>query len=397
MSHAPGTDPIPVFRPHVSASARARLLSALDSGWIGYGPECRRLEQRFTGARDGWALATSSCTSALYLAGRLLRSLSNIDDPEVIVPAVTFVASGMAFLQAGVRPVVAEVDPGNLLLDLAGAEQALTAKTRALLVVHLYGQRSPDLSALRAFATRHRLLLIEDCAHRVDLLDDAPPVGDLLCYSFNAVKELPGGEGGLLWGRDRQYESAMRSVSNLGLAADTMQRTASLHHADYDFASEPGLKLRSSDLCAALVHAAIDSLAGCRQRRREQFHRYDRLLAALAPAVQPLARGVDDSCLMYVVKVDTAKREHLRAAMAASGIATSVHYPSLARHPLFGRDMRGAGCSDQDECITTLPTFLELTNDGQQRVADSLSRALDDIRQNAAVGIDGDREAVIRA
>lgn len=107
MNHAPGIDPIPVFRPLVSAAARTHLLRALDSGWIGYGPECRSLEQRFTGARDGWALATSSCTSVLYLAGRLLRSLSNIDDPEVIVPAVTFVASGMAFLQAGVRPVVA--------------------------------------------------------------------------------------------------------------------------------------------------------------------------------------------------------------------------------------------------------------------------------------------------
>ena len=73
--------PIPLFRCSVPAPARERLLATLDSGWLGYGPQCRLLEERFTAGRGGWALATSSCTSALYLAGRLVRALAGESQP----------------------------------------------------------------------------------------------------------------------------------------------------------------------------------------------------------------------------------------------------------------------------------------------------------------------------
>jgi dTDP-4-amino-4,6-dideoxygalactose transaminase len=375
--------PIPLFRGSVPAAARARLLATLDSGWLGYGPQCRLLEERFTAGRGGWALATSSCTSALYLAGRLVRALAGGSQPEIIVPSMSFVASGMAFLQAGVHPVIAEVGSDDLLLGVEGAQRALTRRTRAVLAVHLYGQRCRELPALRALADEHGLLLIEDCAHRIDLLDGAAPLGDLLCYSFNAVKELPGGEGGLLWGREPRHEAWLRPVSNLGLVVDTMQRAAALRHADYSFADEPGLKLRSNDLAATLVNAAIDVLPASRAQRREQFQRYDRLLAALTPDVRPIERRDDDSCLMYVVRVAAETRDGVRAAMASAGIATSVHYPSLARHPLFGYAQPGASCDDQDECIVTLPTFAELTAEDQRRVVDALACALDGVRRAA--------------
>ncbi|MGH8799812.1 MAG: DegT/DnrJ/EryC1/StrS family aminotransferase [Casimicrobiaceae bacterium] len=367
---------LPLFRTRVSPAARARLLATLDSGWLGYGPQCRQLEERFTAGRGGWALATSSCTSALYLAGRLVRALAGGEQPEIIVPSVSFVASGMAFLQAGVRPVVAEVGAEGLLLTAQGARHALSANTRAVLAVHLYGQRCPALAALRAFADEHHLLLIEDCAHRVDLLDQVAPSGDLLCYSFNAVKELPGGEGGLLWGRDRRHEAWVRPVSNLGLAVDTVQRTAALRHADYAFAADTGLKLRGNDVAASLVNAAIESLAASRAQRREQFRRYDRLLAGLAADVRPLQRRDNDSCLMYVIRVAAQRRDALRTSMANAGVATSVHYPSLARHPLFGSDRPRACCGDQDETVVTLPTFAELTADDQQHIVATLAAAL---------------------
>jgi dTDP-4-amino-4,6-dideoxygalactose transaminase len=362
----------------VSEAGRKRVLATLESGWLGYGPECRQLERQFTQARDGgWALATSSCTSALYLAGRLVRAQSGEGVSEVIIPAVSFVASGVAFAEAGVRPVIADTHVDNLLLDPRAVERALTPRTRAILVVHLYGQRSPDMPRLRAIADKHGLFLIEDCAHRVDLLDGEAPVGDLLCNSFNAVKELPAGEAGILWGNDVVHEPWVRSVSNLGLTVDTMERSATLRHADYAFVAEPGLKLRSNDLAATLVNAALESLAEQRALRRKQFHLYDRLLEPLARDVRPLPRRDDDSCLMYVVKVSADRREAMRATMAAAGVATSVHYPSLARHPLFGNSLPGASCGDQDLSVMTLPTFPDLSEDAQRRVIDTLARALD--------------------
>jgi dTDP-4-amino-4,6-dideoxygalactose transaminase len=109
----------------------------------------------FTSRRGGWSLATSSCTSALYLAGRLIHASSDVDQPEIIFPAVTFVASALPFLQAGVKPVLGDVDSETMLLDLDAAPRALSPRTRALLVVHLYGQRHPGLARLRAFADHH--------------------------------------------------------------------------------------------------------------------------------------------------------------------------------------------------------------------------------------------------
>jgi dTDP-4-amino-4,6-dideoxygalactose transaminase len=254
--------------------------------------------------------------------------------------------------------------------------------------VHLYGQRHPHLERFRALADAHRLLLVEDCAHRVDLLDRGPPIGDLACYSFNAVKELPAGEAGLIWGRDAEHEPWVRAVSNLGLTVDTMQRSATLRHADYASVAEPGLKLRSSDIAAALVNGGIASLAADRAARRDQAATYDRWLAPLAPEVCPLPRADDDSFLMYVIKVDASCREAVRAAMAEHGVATSVHYPSLTRHPLFGDDRRLAGCMDQDRCIVTLPSFPGLDLVRQRRVVDALEAALAASRQQSAQAAD---------
>jgi dTDP-4-amino-4,6-dideoxygalactose transaminase len=382
------TVPIPVARTRVCDAARERMQATLDSGWLGYGSECRALESAFVADRGGWALATSSCTSALYLAGRLARKLAPEGAPEVIVPAMSFVASAMAFAQAGVEPVVVDVDPDTLLLDVAAAERALTRRTCAIVVVHLYGQRHPHLDALRAIADAHRLLLVEDCAHRIDLLDRTPPVGDLACYSFNAVKELPAGEGGLLWGRDPAHEAWVRAVSNLGLTIDTMQRAATLRHADYASLPEPGLKLRSNDVAAALVNGGMESLAAARAERRDTARTYERLLAPLAPRARPLCRFDDDSFLMMVIKVPAESRDAVRAAIACAGVATSVHYPSLALHPLLGDGRRLAGCLDQDQRIMTLPSFLGLDARAQRHVVDALVQALDADRRDSARAAD---------
>lgn len=367
---------IPLFRAVVPDAARERLLRTIDTGWIGYGPECRRLEEAFMHGRAGWALATSSCTSSLYLVGRLLAGRSPRRRGQVIVPAVSFVATAMAFAEAGLEPLVSPVRDDDLTLDAAAAERRITPDTLAICVVHLYGQRAADIAALRALADRRGLALVEDCAHRIDLLDPAPPLGDYACYSFNAVKELPGGEGGLLWGRDPADEPGARAASNLGLAIDTMQRAATLRHGDYAFEATTGLKLRLSDVAAALVNGAMPSLGADRAQRRALIETYQRLLAPAAPDVVPLVRRDDDSFLMAVVRVPPERRDTIRASMAAAGVATSVHYPSLARHPRFGVAIPGGGCGDSDDAVLTLPTWLGMTTDVQRRVVDALVRAL---------------------
>ncbi|MFI4888270.1 MAG: DegT/DnrJ/EryC1/StrS family aminotransferase [Burkholderiales bacterium] len=362
---------VPVFRTFVTELARARAASVLAGGWLGYGPECRALEARFVDMRGGFALATGSCTSALYVAALLLRERTVAR--EVIVPSLTFASTAIAFHHAGFRVRIANVDPRDLMLTAATALPLIGNDTAAIVAVHLYGQRCAAIGELRALCDAHALALIEDCAHRVDLLDNQRPAGDFACYSFNAVKELPCGEGGLLWGRRASDEDVARAVSNAGLGIDTMERAATARHADYRFTARSGLKLRLNDVAAALVNGALESLCDSRARRARQFAHYDERLTALSPAMRPLLRHADDSCLMYVLRVPAHQRDAIRRHLADRGVATSVHYPSLARHPLFA----GAGASEIDigDTLITLPSFPAMTEQEQSIVVDALKSA----------------------
>lgn len=378
------TPTIPVFRTFVPEAARARAAAVLARGWLGYGPECRELERRFSATRGGFALATGTCTAALHLAAQLLRRRTSRRD--VVVPAITFVSTAMAFHHAGFRVRVADVDSRNLLLSEEAVAPFVGADTAAIVAVHLYGQRCAALPALRALCDSRGVALIEDCAHRIDLLDDGPPLGDYACYSFNAVKEVPCGEGGLLWGRDDADETAARAASNVGLGIDTMQRAAALRHADYQFTQESGLKLRLNDLAASLVNGGLESLAASRSRRAAQFALYDDLLAPLAPGVRALKRTDGDACLMYVVRVPAAQRDGIRAHLAERGVASSVHYPSLAGHPLFGGIAGSPTGVGVDDTLITLPSFPEMTREEQHTVADALATACERVDASAGAG-----------
>jgi dTDP-4-amino-4,6-dideoxygalactose transaminase len=364
---------IPLNKPVLPDETSPAIGKCINSGWLGYGPACRSLENRFTASRNGWALATSTCTSALWLAAQLCRRTEN---DEVIVPAVTFVSTGMAFLSAGFKVRLADVDAQTLLVTRKTVEQRLSQNTRAIVVVHLYGQRV-ETKALRQLCDETRLSLIEDCAHRLDLLDPLPPAGDYACYSFNAVKEAPCGEGGLLWGRDPEDEHRARAISNVGLEADTLERSSSLRHGDYRFGTEIGLKLRLNDVLATLAGVSLDALQNTRRLRELIFARYNRAINSCSPYAAPLIRQEIDSFLMYIIRLNGLDRDRLRQDMANDGVATSTHYPSLTEHPLLK--------DDADRCVTaaavskeilTLPCFLAITPSQQEQVVTALSGAI---------------------
>lgn len=364
---------IALYKPPHPATLAEDLHSCLKSGWWGYGPACRSLEEKFT-SRGGWALSTSSCTAALYLAARaLLRS----PEDEVIVPAITFIATPMAFLSAGFTVKVADVEPETLMLTPQIIKPLITENTRAIVAVHLYGQQAP-VRELRELCDGKDLFLIEDCAHRLDLDDPGPPAGDFACYSFNAVKEAPAGEGGLLWGRDASVEARVRAISNVGLNGDTWQRSSKLQHPDYQFCSEIGLKLRLNDIAGTIVNVMITNRHAWRDQRKTIFDRYDRILSQSASRVKVLHRNPADSYLMYVVRVEAGFRSELRRRLAAAGIATSTHYPSLSRHPLLKQNSCDCVVAESIEKeVLTLPCFPDLNLADQNQVISTMIQALD--------------------
>lgn len=368
---------IPIYKTPVVPGLEESLKNCVRSGWWGYGPACHALEDQFTHKRGGWALATSTCTSALYIVAKLLyRS----PEDEVIVPAITFVSTPMAFLSAGFKVRIADVNPETLMVDAQTISSLINDNTRAVVAVHLYGQRAPVEEA-RAVCDRHGILLVEDCAHRLGL-DNENPLGDYACYSFNAVKEAPCGKGGMLWARDESSEQRARALSNLGLTADTWQRSSNLKHADYQFCASAGLKLRLNDISATIVNVMLQHRMELQRAREAIFARYDAALSGTAlsdagSSVSLIKRTAGDSCLMYVVKVDGDVRDRLRARLAEAGVSTSTHYPSLSKHPLFQEPERRCSVAEgAAEQVLTLPCFPDLTPDSQRRVIDAIKESL---------------------
>ena len=361
---------IPLYRPPIRENARKALLDCFDSGWWGYGPACRLLESRFTDIHGGWALATSSCTSALYVAARLTYEQ---DRNEIIVPAITWVSSAITFIQAGFNVRPADVNPDTLLLTAELASKQITPKTRAILAVHLYGQKCA-ISELRKLCDEHDLLLIEDCAHHLSL--QPSPISDFRCYSFNVLKEVPCGEGGLIWGKNMQFEVMANQLACLGMQGDTFERSAHPCHGDLSFGRVPGLKLKMNDLAASIAMAMLAHLGPHRAERKRIFSLYDESLRQMSQAIRLLTRPEDDSMLMYVIRVSDGKtRTTLRNHLSRSGISTSVHYPSLSRHPLI--QLAKTPVADiQSECLVTLPCYPDLAREQQLLVISHIQQAV---------------------
>ena len=239
-------------------------------------------------------------------------------------------------------------------------KDSITPNTRAVVAVHLYGQRM-HLDELRHLCDERGIYLVEDCAHRIGL-EDKSHFGDFCCFSFNVMKELPSGEGGLLWGKDPKFEVMARELANVGLAENTVQRTSSLKHYNYLFGSEYGLKLLQNDIIASLTLKLLSLSDSNRSKRKKIFEKYHAVLSNYQE-FYPFTRNMDDSYLMFVVRLEEKYVEGFRDFLAKRGIATSHHYPSLSEHPLFEARIACPSALRYEKEIVSLPCFIEMTEE----------------------------------
>ena len=353
---------IALVQPWISDQAVTAAAATLGSGWWGYGPRCAELEALFCRSRSGWSLATQSCTAALWTAAMLLKSH---EPSEIIIPANTYVACAAAFQIAGWRVRICDIDPETGLLDLEDAARHVSAATRALLVVDTYGQRFPEHAA-REFCRERELFLIRDAAHRLDLDRPDEPEADFVCYSFGPTKEVAGPDGGLLWSNASHLEDQARALTLWGIANDTWLRTRSSAHSAISVDHRLGLKLRLTDVSAAIILAQLPDLPGQRLKRRALVETYSRMRQG--EHVQQIKRDKDDSCLMAPVLVDPRQRHKMRDRLAAQGISTSDHYPNLARL-LPGTHLPCPRAEHFCSSVISLPMHLHLSQEQAERVA----------------------------
>ena len=282
---------IPVYEPWIGRAELARVTRCVKSGWISsIGVEIREFEGRFAAlCKRRFGVACSNGTTALHLA---LAALGIGDGDEVIVPALTFVATANAVRYAGATPVFADADPATWNVDPAEVERRLTRRTRAIIAVHLYGQPA-NLDALGKIARRRRLRLIEDAAEAHGARYHDRPVGafgDLSCFSFYGNKMITTGEGGMVLASDAKLDGRLRMLRD-----HAMSPRRRYYH------SEIGFNYRMTTLQAAIGLAQLDRFGDILARKRRIAGWYRKGLAGLPLELPPQTPRTENVNWMFSV------------------------------------------------------------------------------------------------
>jgi dTDP-4-amino-4,6-dideoxygalactose transaminase len=285
----------------------------------------------YHGAEHGLALTNG--THALVAA---LAACEIGEGDEVVVPALTFVATATAVLAVNATPVIVDIDPDTLCMDIAAAEAAITPRTRAILTVHVAGTAA-DLDALVELCSRRNLVLLEDCAHAHGTRWRGRGVGSwgsFGCFSFESHKLMTAGEGGAVITRDDSLRDRALSYANCG----RVEGGHWYHHARL------GSNLRMTEWQGAVLSAQLRRLPDQHRVREQRAALLDEQLAGIA-GIRPQGGypGMDSRArYAYVLRYDPdafagLAREEFEAALAAEGIEVSVSYPSLNSLELFRR------------------------------------------------------------
>lgn len=342
----------------------AALNSVLDGGEFILGPAVKNLEKSLAAYCEcSHAVGVASGTDALRVG---MAALGIGPGDEVITTAFTFVATANTISHCGGKPVFIDVEPGSFNLNPALVEKAVTPRTKAILVVHLYGQPA-GMDEILAIAKRRRLLVIEDCAQALGARYRARRVGslgDIGCLSFYPTKNLGAyGDAGMV----------VTNRPEIAEKVDILRRQGSpkKYHAD-----RLGFNSRLDSLQAAILNVKFSHLEAWNARRRAIASHYSRLLQGL-PLTTPVE--VPDTVHVYhQYTIRTAQRDGLASHLQAAGIGTMIYYPvALHQQELYQSLGYAAGSLPVTEklCreVVSLPMYPELTEVQVEEVAKAIA------------------------
>jgi dTDP-4-amino-4,6-dideoxygalactose transaminase len=320
------------------------------------GPEVAALEGELAArCGAGHGIGVASGTDALRLA---FAALDLRPGDEILTPAFSFIASSSTITMAGARPVFVDIDPDTYAMDPGLAARAVTPRTRAMVVVHLYGRAAP-MTALMALARAHGLAVVEDAAQAIGASVDGRPIGgwgDVACLSFYPTKNLGAcGDGGMLLTSRPDVAERLRRLRHHG-------DVARYRHV------ELGTCSRLDELQAALLRVKLAHLDRWTARRRAIAARYREAFAEL-PLALPRAPSAGEH-VYHLFTVRHPLRDALAGRLAERGVGTAVHYPAAApAQPLFaGTAGEWPEAVRAAREVLSLPCYPEMTDEEVETV-----------------------------
>ncbi len=261
---------IVLFHPHVPKNAKKYVVDTLDSRWIGQGPRVDLFEERFKSQfqLDGPCVSVSSGTAALHLA-YLLANIKKND--EVLVPLFTCTATNIPLLYIGAKLIFIDVDPKTMNPSVLDMRKKINERTKAIVVVH-YGGLPCDMDEIKALAAEYQIPVIEDAAHALGAEYDNMYIGQIsefTMFSFQAIKHLTTGDGGLLTFSDKLLEPTSRRLRWFGIDRTDKQKGIWENNI-----VDIGYKYQMTDICAAIGLAGLEEFSETLKHRRVLYNRY---------------------------------------------------------------------------------------------------------------------------
>jgi dTDP-4-amino-4,6-dideoxygalactose transaminase len=352
----------------IGAEIRTAVERVLASQQFVLGREGAALEEeiaKLCGVAHGVGLASG--TDALILA---LRACGVQPGDEVLLPPFTFVATGSAVSALGAKPIFADIRPDTYNLDPTELERRVTPRTRAIVVVHLYGLAA-DMDPIMAFAKSRKIAVIEDNAQAIGASYKGRrtgSLGDAACVSFYPTKNLGAyGDAGMVVTNSPELAARIRTLRNHG-------------QSEKYRSTEPGWNSRLDEIQAAVLRVKLRHLSDWQRARQTHAVEYNCLLSQIPGVMPPLApEGFDHVYHQYTIRIEP--RDALQKFLSERKIGSTVYYPyPLHLQPLYASLGHKSGDFPHSERaaqeVLSLPMYPELRNGQIARVVDAIAEFL---------------------
>ncbi len=359
------------------------VVDSLRSGWITTGPKVKRFEDDFKayiGAAN--AVPLSSATAGLHLT---LLALKIGKGDEVITTPMTFASTVSMIILTGATPVLADIEPGTLNIDVAEIRKKITPRTRAIIPVHFAGQPC-DMDPILDLAKEQGLTIIEDAAHAVGTEYKGKRIGTfdtVSIFSFHPNKNITTGEGGMVCTPDDSLAEEISLLKFHGMSREAWKRFAAAGTPSYEIML-PGFKYNMMDIQAAIGIHQLPRLNGFIDRRTEIAESYNQAFAGLPELVLPARAPYQQRHAWHLytplVKIEclTIDRDRFMAELKERNIGSGLHYRAIHHHSWYRANL---GVSDSDfpvasyasDRILSLPLFPAMTEQDTLDVVEAVT------------------------
>lgn len=379
---------LPFALPDIGDEEINEVVATLKSGWVTTGPKTKQFEQEFVEYLGGGleAISVNSATAGLHLA---LEACGVTSGDEVLVPTLTFTATAEVVRYLGADPVFIDCDLNTLCIDINQIESKITAKTKAIMPVHMAGLAC-DMESIIALARKYNLKVIEDAAHALPTKLNNVIIGqhdsDAIVYSFYATKTITTGEGGMVVTKDPEIAKRCRIMRLHGISRDAFDRYTSTKPAWFYEIVAPGFKYNLSDIASSLGLCQLAKANRFHIRRQQMAERYLRELADLPIILPPRAKNTDTDIHAWhlfccQLNTDKISRDAFIQEMTNLGIGMSVHFIPLHIQP-YWKEYYNLDSADFPNATKyynnafSLPLYTKMTDDDQSRVIAAVRQLL---------------------